>query len=972
MKPELQYFTKLQMLRDTLAVHRNTPTAIGDVEALLSDLDVRREFFAELDRPDWIIPLYKAGYFGKQPKAQKEQDAGQYLNWPESKYLVRMAPHAPAEVAAIFAEIENENMSIIGDMIDAALAMPPEQAAILVPNICQPPWNKRLGFFAEKAGELCIYLAEGNQVDTAMSLADALFMPRVEDGKEDPNRNDVYWYTETLNKVIPVLTLLRPSVFLFMLCNWLKVAIHNRKQIHADSGSDYSHIWRPAIEEHNQNRDYEFAGVMVGLVRAGFEQAIRQEQIKLAEALEIVRQHDSLVFRRLEIYLINSFYEQNPNLARRVMMDHSLFDDHEYKHEYAMLMGDRLDLLIPEEREKWFGWIDAGPDVSKFNESLSRVLDREVTNEEKRARLKHWQFEKLHWVRTYLEGERRTFYETMLAEHGEPELADLNMRVGSVQVGSESPMTYDDLVTMTFEDAVEKVSAWKTTEQHFMGPNIEGLAATFGQYVATDPQAFSSKAILLVGKSAIYVREFISQMSKAVAVERGIDIQSVIELCNWVVEQPVEERTTPEQDVNDSLVDENWLWTREEISRLLENTCKAKRENVPIYPIQELRKPMWQLLEALCHDRAKSNIVDDASEEDPRMRDYLELGINSPRGRAVEAALEYARWVVNHIKQTEEKREIVPGGFESLPEVRDMLEWQIAPGNRSFEALSIIGSSIGLIYWIDKNWLRKNTDRLFNLGGIEESPPKVKGWAAWNAFLVWVRPHNEFYTLLKKQFAFAVKQVGQANITEPIFKNPLNYLGQHLILLFGRGHLDVGDDDDLLLRFLANSNSNLRCHVIGFVGQSLESNEQIPKQVIDRFMTLWEVYWGEMGRIDAEEKPDSELFGTWFSSGQFPEDWALKQLEQFVEVARLPEPAHKVVEELAKLAHTDPKRAVHILDRMIHSNRENWRIQRWQESARQILQTAMESGNHETCKTAVILINYLGRRGFNDFGQLLG
>ena len=112
------------------------------------------------------------------------------------------------------------------------------------------------------------------------------------------------------------------------------------------------------------------------------------------------------------------------------------------------------------------------------------------------------------------------------------------------------------------------------------------------------------------------------------------------------------------------------------------------------------------------------------------------------------------------------------------------------------------------------------------------------------------------------------------------------------------------------------------------------------------------------------------FFGTWFSSGQFPEQWAMEQLEQFVEVVPTPEHDYTVVKQLAKIAQLDPARSVRILDRMVRGDREGWRIDGWIDEARQILNTAMKA-NDEAREVSVELINYLGRRGHVEFGELL-
>jgi hypothetical protein len=880
-----------------------------------------------------------------------------------------MAAYVPDEVVSIFASIKTDNISIIGDVLDTALAMPAKVAVPLVPVVCRAAQGQTLWLHVRGASDLCVRLADGGEIPAAMTLAEVLFTPKFENGQEQLNRQAEYWYKDGLKKVVPALASREPREFLVKLCEWLKASVDAKKHVDSNSGSDYSYVWRPAIEEHEQNRDYDFAGAMVGFVRQGFEQSIRDGAMSLEEAVEIVDCYQYLIFKRIRLHLINEFAEGNRVLARRAIMDRDLFDDYQYKHEYAMLVEHRLGLLTPAERDTWFGWIEAGPDMSDFDDSMKQRLGREAIDEERQNRKQYWRFEKLHCVREHLDGERRKFYENMFARHGEPELADLNSRISSGWRGNDSPMTVDDLTTLTFEQAVERVSFWEPQEPRFMGPDIEGLASTFGLYVATNPEAFSAQSGALIGRPAIFVREFINQMAEAIKTGHEIDVPVVLGLCRWVLERPLEERTTLEQG-HEGLVDKDWQWTRDEISRLVENICKARDDDAPKYPLDGLRESLWQLVSILCRNPDKSYVVRDRAEDDPRVRDYLNMGINSSRGKAVEAALEYARWVAHHIKKTDGTQEIVPGGFAVLPEVQEMLEWQIGSDNRSFETLAVIGSRINLIYWIDKNWLGTHAGRLFRLDGIAESSPTAQGWAAWNAFLVWVRPHIEFYKLFREQFAYAVAQSTQLNLTTHNSEQPMYRLAEHLMILYGRGQLGLDDDGGLLRRVLADSHPDVRRHAVGFVGQSLEGDENTPEEVVTRFQELWSLYWAGAGKKDTQEKPDALLFGTWFSSGQFPEQWALEQLENFVEVTPTPEPDHDIAKHLAEIAQTDIVRAVRILDRMVQGDREGWRIHGWLDAAKQTLETAIRAGGDARTHAAQV-INYLGRRGHTSFGELL-
>ncbi|MCJ7589120.1 MAG: hypothetical protein MUQ00_14650, partial [Candidatus Aminicenantes bacterium] len=352
-----------------------TSKQINAAIPLLSSPQHEAYFFARLENPHWIVPLAERGFFKYPPRAEHVQGGGvRFPTWPPSRYLARMATKAPTEVAAIFARIETDNSFIIGDMLKAALAMPTDVAASLVPSVCRAVEAGTLWIHFKDASDLCVRLAKGGEPDAAMTLAEALFAPTFEKGQEEPSRRDEYWYKEGLKKVVPVLAGVRARGFLPKLCDWLKASVEAKKHVDPDSGSDYSHIWRPAIEEHEQNRDYDFAGVLVGFVREGFEEAVGSGGLSLEEALQIIERYPYLVFKRIRLHLVTEFADKHPGLARHAMLDRSLFDDYQFKHEYAMLMGRRINLLSSEERDEWFGWINAGPDISDFDERTKKNL----------------------------------------------------------------------------------------------------------------------------------------------------------------------------------------------------------------------------------------------------------------------------------------------------------------------------------------------------------------------------------------------------------------------------------------------------------------------------------------------------------------------------------------------------------------------------------------------------------------------
>ena len=140
-----------------------------------------------------------------------------------------------------------------------------------------------------------------------------------------------------------------PTRFLRRLCDWLEASVESRDS--SDSGSDYSYVWRPSIDEHVENLDFDFASSLVGFLRDGIEEAVRTGTLSCHEVLDILEDYRYLVFRRIRIHVIKEFCDADVELIRSVLMDPDLFGDYRYIHEYAGLAGRRFDLLTRQERD---------------------------------------------------------------------------------------------------------------------------------------------------------------------------------------------------------------------------------------------------------------------------------------------------------------------------------------------------------------------------------------------------------------------------------------------------------------------------------------------------------------------------------------------------------------------------------------------------------------------------------------------
>lgn len=963
MDKRLSFFEKLDVVERIVKNEKDCEEAVRKLKPFLDDPAVSRVFYEFLDSVKWIDPLSRAGYFSNPPRVEKLPLGGvQYTPWPAGKYLSKIAKESPREVAIVLAGIETDNAAVISNILDAALKMPVIEMSKLVPVLCRAVGSEAVWWSFKDATKVCAVLAEGGKEEEALRLSTALLAPAFRKRGKGPDRQDRFWYEEGLKTIVPVLAKRITEQFLPKLCDWLVAAVKNSTYMtrrRPDGIDDASYLWRPAIEESSRNPSYYFEGTVAGFVRQGFEEAIKEGSLTLEEGLKILEKYPYLVFRRIEMHLICEFAGDDLTWVRKKIMDPNLFDGLGYKHEYGRLVRQYFGQLSSEDKEQWFQWVDSGPERSE---------DEEEDEEQE----KWWKFKKLHWVAEYLEGERKHFYEGMLQEHGEPMFADWNSGpTEGMWEGDKSPMTVEELQEVSFEAAIERVNSWQPEPQREWGGNsVSGLASTFSKYVSGNRAEFSRKAECMVDKAAAYVRSYISEMAEGVKAGQEIDVPAVLALCQWVVERAIEERTTPYQE-DEGHVEENWQEARDSIGRFVENVCKAKKGEGLEYGLG-IRESLWSLIEKLIDSRVESGL--ESKSGNALTTTYVDHAINSPRGKAMEVVFAYARWVANHKKEKEEGREVVPGGFGVMPEVKGVLEEQIAPEKRTREVLSIVGLHVGLIGAIDIEWLAENAEKIFNLGGIEKTPAEEEGWAAWNAFMVYGRLYKNLYEAFKEQYAYAVQQIGKVQVDENDSMGPVLNLAKHLVILYWKGGIDL-QEGGLLRELLERADSAIRRHAIRSVADILKDVEDISVEELGRFKDLWELYWCAYGKDDAKEEPEGWLFGPWFAEGKFEEEWALERLDEFIEVVGIPEPGRGVVSRLAEIAEADIERTIRILGRMVDEDKRGGKIWEWVDSSdnleplKSMLGKGLEHGNSR--EEAIRIINEVGRRGFIKIGDLL-
>jgi hypothetical protein len=847
-KFETRFLEPFKVVDDLLS--RETPSA-ADVKRLKNNVPSNPvtlgHFFDKLDNPKWLPLLDKEGFFAYPPALERDEAAGTVAlpPWPASRYLGRMAKveSAQALVVDIAERVpETENVRIYEDLADVALVLPPGVAARLAPKLARALALPHQILLPEKLGTLVVHLAEGGERQPAIDVATELFqvLPHDREGtsgtadqdefplQEPRARFDPWRYDRILGRAVDALAATAAfqalTLFSRLLADAVRLSTRRGDEAKPD---DYSSVWRRAIEGRGDRGDRDVRDALVSAVRDVAEALVRENRARLSEVLATLEGYGWYVFQRIALHLLLEYPPDDMGLIRERLTSRDLFDESEVRREYRGLARKHFAELRPEDQALVLGWIEAGPDRDVVKRSFKSWEGRDPTEDEVALRVKGWQLDHLGPIAEALHEPWKTRYDQLVRELGAPSASDFAVERTGVFVGPTSPLGVGELKAKPVGEIVEYLKAW-VPPGGFMAPSREGVGRALIEAVAADPARFVTEIQRFREVHPTYVRSLVDGLARARGEHRPFEWRGVLDLCRWVLEQPRAFAGAPSDAARHHDEDPDWSWTRKTIARLVSAGFDKAENGIPI----ALRKEAWTVLRPLTEDPDPT--PEDEARYGGKNMDPPTLAINTVRGDAMHAVVEYALWVRRHFGESPESEARAAKGFDEIPEVREVLERHLDPMvDPSAAVRSTYGRYLPWLVLLDKAWVTANLSRIFP---VDPQYAHLRD-AVWETYIVFSQPYNDPLAVLSEEYARAVDRIGTKPDRAPGPGNPDEHLGEHLMVFYWRGKLGL---DGLLAKFYARASADLRRETMEFVGRSLGSTKgDVEAEVIEKVVALW-------------------------------------------------------------------------------------------------------------------------------------
>ena len=645
-----------------------------------------------------------------------------------------------------------------------------------------------------------------------------------------------------------------------------------------------------------------------------------------------LKRKERILFRRLRLHFLAEHGELFPTEAQSAALEQANFSDSRVFHEYARLLRSTFPRLPSDLQDVVLSWINEGPKVETAD------LDpRQKTG---------WQVRWLSILQDALSPEWASNYKKLIETVGQPEYPDL-LSYSTSGWGLSSPKSDQDLQSMSAEEIAAYLLSWQPVEA-WNSPVPEGLGRALQRVVSQSPAKFEASLRNFRGVEATYARAMVQGFEEAAKQGQRLDWAPVLDFLSWVISVP---RDSVKGGPSHMDRDPHWGWARRAVASLL--STAFDKNLVPL----SLREESWALVRELTNDTDPTRSDEVSSSMDPAT-----YSINTTRGEAMHAVIRYALWIHRELDSSSSKAAGAATTFEVMPEVSEVLERHLRPENDPSAAIhAVYGQWLPWLILLGGGWVNDHLSAIFP----EAQESSHLRDAAWFTYLTYCHAYNDSFEVLQGEYSKAIERLRLTPESYGHMGDPDVHLGEHLILLMGRG-LIPSDETGLCFRFLLKTSDTTAAHALASIGRMLKNQaKEVPHEVIDRFRSIWELLLQSL-----TARPETlQAFGWWFASGCFDAKWSTKLLLEVFRLADGIDADFAVAEQLAQTVQEEPSGTLAALRALITADKDGWHVLGWKDSTRTVLEKTL--ANTTTQDEARSVIHLLGARGYLEFRDLL-
>jgi len=787
-KKEVPFYTQAAILDPY--IHSSSPEENPEaLEVLLDMLRSRQElrdyYFRSGPHPSWAKILWKHGFFSEPPPPLKTDHGYTIPFWDVQAYLISIANKVPDIVIKHVKNIHGHPL-YISRAIEALRFIDANKAQKVVPKILEWLENPEIAIsIASDTYELMKNFAIEGISTCALDLFRGMTSPLPP--SDVIKSGDFLFKTEAKSRFEGALNaekiltegpelLAKTSIdrTVTILEENLVAALKLEAMAKKMPEFEFVSYWRIAIDKTGQDSDHDYKDKLLEALRDAVVAWVDKAP-KIAEPLvERYLEEKHEILRRLGLHILSIFpKEYKKYLALELGNIKNLYDI-DVHHEFFMLLHRGVEYLDLSDQQEIVESICDGPDKEKAVTLAKFAQENYGANPDEylEHHTKSWIRDRLWMLKNSLSEQPAKLLDEIVEELGVPEHPEFTRwHSGAYWVKDVSPIDKHTLSNKSAKELFDFLKEWRLPSDSQFGPeriSYEGLSNEVANLLIEDHQKYAEtfySIALLRSEFAVALLEQLAKDEKASKVPWDL----CIELC---------EKLLREESILQSMSrveGETWVWARNRIVDLLEEGIKKPERAIPIDCLPRVR----DLLLLLSDDPDPDLESDRPKEGWSGHEDPATVAINHVRPEALSNLILYALHRIKLIGKTEEDSFEGPGPQRIEEIVREKLTQKLdKKDDPSWAVHSIYGRHLWMLYWLDKDWVEANIDKIFPEKETDENISYYV--AAWDSFVVFNPFNTAMIEMLYPKYARAIDYLSKGYKTETHLR-PAESLSGHLI-----------------------------------------------------------------------------------------------------------------------------------------------------------------------------------------------
>lgn len=447
----------------------------------------------------------------------------------------------------------------------------------------------------------------------------------------------------------------------------------------------YSTIWRPAIEDHEQNKGRDDAkSILVNALRDALLGYVDRRAAAAADYVGELLASETVLFQRIAIHVANVYNRQLGELVKK-LVDPQYFEYH-YQHEMYHLLQNCFSGFDEKDKQKVLSIVGSIAEQSKDPEQPKDIQEKQQA------------YTWLRWLsairgKGYQQADD-LYTDNLAITKAEPEHPDFSSYMEVGWVGELSPYSVEELLSRDFDDLFNILKSFKE-EDGWKTPSRRGLAQTLKEALKAKPELFKGHLTELIALDFDYIYSLIEAYKELWKEKQYDNWAELLEFC-WAVLQS------------------EGFWLKDAAEQ---KGCMAASSRWIVGAIGELirvgtaddKTAFDPAMLPLARHIIVHILENQEGESFKEGRDAVSIAINSPRGKCVEALINYALRLCRLSDKSDKAHDKL--WINDLQPVFDEQIQQVKAGNLEF--VTLFANYLPNLLYLSRSWTMKQLPIIF-------------------------------------------------------------------------------------------------------------------------------------------------------------------------------------------------------------------------------------------------------------------